>query len=214
MAESLAARLGEPDGPEVVLITTGKSPSWFDQLTMDRARGAMIWRLRSADIFGRFRAFYPRTSGGSNIIVHSKVSIFDDRIVRVGSANLNNRSFGFDTELELGVACDHDDAARVNVSALRDRLVGHFLGVTGDAVGKARAELGGLVPAIDTLNREGRLVPVDPSRRSAFEEFIAAYHVGDPTEVSDSWRLGRRRERLFDEARAQGERRAGGSAVR
>ncbi|MGA0605093.1 phospholipase D-like domain-containing protein [Phenylobacterium sp. VNQ135] len=213
VTEALAARLGEPDGPEVVLITTGRSPSWFDQLTMDRARGAMIWRLRAADIFGRFRAFYPQTSGGTNIIVHSKVSIFDDRIVRVGSANLNNRSFGFDTEIELGVPCETDEA-RLHASALRDRLVGHFLAVTGDTIAKARTSLGGLVPAIDTLNRDGRLIPVDPSRRSAFEEFIAAYHVGDPTGVSDSWRLGRRRERLFEEARAQGEARAGGSAVR
>lgn len=208
VAEALAARLGEPDGPEVVLVTTGRSPSWFDQLTMDRARGAMIWRLRAADIFGRFRAFYPRTAGGSNIIVHSKVSIFDDRIVRVGSANINNRSFGFDTEIEVGVVCE-DETARLNISALRDRLVGHFLGVTGDAVTKARADHGGLAPAIDHLNRAGRLTPVDPSRRSAIEEFIAAYHVGDPTDVFDSWRLGRRRERLFQEARQLADSRAG-----
>lgn len=200
VAEALAARLAEPDGPEVLLITTGKSPSWFDQLTMDRARGAIIWRLRAADVFGRFRAFYPTTSGGSNIIVHSKASIFDDRVVRVGSANLNNRSFGFDTEIELGVEAQ-EEAARLHVSALRDRLVGHFLGVTGDSVTKARAEHGGLVGAVDALNRDGRLVPVDPSRRSHFEEFIAAYHVGDPAGVADSWRLGRRRERLFAEAR-------------
>lgn len=213
VTEALAARLGEPDGPEVVLITTGKSPSWFDQLTMDHARGAMIWRLRAADVFGRFRAFYPTTAGGSKIIVHSKVSIFDDRVVRVGSANLNNRSFGFDTEIELGVACE-EETARMSVAALRDRLVGHFLGVTGDAVTKARASLGGLVPAIDALNGQGRLVPIDLSRRSHLAEFISAFHVGDPAEVSDSWRLGRRRQRLFDEARAQALERGGGRAIR
>jgi phosphatidylserine/phosphatidylglycerophosphate/cardiolipin synthase-like enzyme len=73
VAEALAARLAEPDGPEVVLISTGHSPSWFDRLTMDRARTAMIWRLRAADVFGRFRAYYPITSEGANIVVHSKV---------------------------------------------------------------------------------------------------------------------------------------------
>ncbi|HEY1427524.1 MAG TPA: phospholipase, partial [Caulobacteraceae bacterium] len=36
--EALAARLAEPDGPEVVLVCTGKSPSYFDRITMDRAR--------------------------------------------------------------------------------------------------------------------------------------------------------------------------------
>lgn len=201
VTEALARRLAEPDGPEVVLITTGASPSWFDQATMDRTRGAMVWRLRSADIFGRFRALYPRTSGGSKIIVHSKTSVFDDRIVRVGSANLNNRSFGFDTEIELGVECEDADARR-HAAAFRDRLVGHFMGYTGDAVTKARIERGSLVQAIDDLNRDDRLVRIDPRRHGRLEEFIVAYHVGDPADVADSWRLGRRRERLFAQARA------------
>ena len=34
-------------------------------------------------------------------MVHSKVMIVDDRILRVVSANLNNRSMGADTECDL-----------------------------------------------------------------------------------------------------------------
>lgn len=199
--EALAARLMEPDGPEVVLISTQRAPSWFDQLTMDRARGAMIWRLRTADVFGRFRAYCPVTSGGETIIVHSKVTVVDDRIARVGSANLNNRSGGFDTEVELGVEAA-DEAARLAITAFRDRLVGHFMGVTGDAVAKARADFGGLGAAIDALNRDGRLAAIEPPKMSGVGEFVARYHMGDPSDVSDSWRLGRRRERLIREARA------------
>jgi phosphatidylserine/phosphatidylglycerophosphate/cardiolipin synthase-like enzyme len=33
--------------------------------------------------------------------IHSKVIVVDDQIARVGSANLNNRSMGFDTECDL-----------------------------------------------------------------------------------------------------------------
>lgn len=197
--EALAARLAEPDGPEVVLISTRQAPSWFDHLTMDRARGAMIWRLRAADVFGRFRAYCPVTSGGETIIVHSKVTVIDDRIVRVGSANLNNRSGGFDTECELGLGCD-DQGERLAIAAFRDRLIGHFLGVTGDAMAKARAEFGGVGAAIDALNRRGRLAPIEPPKVTRVGEFIATYHIGDPTDVSDSWRLGRRRERLIRQA--------------
>jgi phosphatidylserine/phosphatidylglycerophosphate/cardiolipin synthase-like enzyme len=200
ITEAIAQRLGEPDGPEVVLISTGRAPSWFDQMTMDRTRGAMIWRLRAADIFGRFRAFYPTTPGGEVIIVHSKVTVIDDRIVRVGSANLNNRSGGFDTECELGLECD-DETARLNIATFRDRLVGHFMGYTGDAVAKARADFGGLVGAIDALNREGRLTPIEPPKMGPFSEFIAACHLGDPSDTKDSWRLKRRRDRLFRQAR-------------
>ena len=200
ITEALAARLAEPDGPQVVLISTGQAPSWFDQLTMDRARGAMIWRLRSADIFGWFRAFWPATAGGTTVIVHSKTSVFDDRLARVGSANLNNRSGGFDTECELAVETD-DETGRLAITAFRDRLVGHFMGCTGDAVAKARADHGGLVGAIDALNREGRLRPIEPPVITAFGELVAKYHLGDPQDPKDSWNPGRRRERLYEAVR-------------
>jgi phosphatidylserine/phosphatidylglycerophosphate/cardiolipin synthase-like enzyme len=208
VTEALAARLAEPDGPEIVLISTRRAPSWFDQLTMDRARGTMIWRLRAADVFGRFRAFCPVTSGGGTIIVHSKVTVIDDRIARVGSSNLNNRSGGFDTECELGVEPQAEET-RLAITAFRDRLVGHFMGVTGDAVAKARVEFGGLGAAIEVLNRDGRLAPIAPPKLDPFSEFIAAYHMGDPTGVDDSWRLGRRRERLMREAREIADHRKG-----
>lgn len=198
IAEAISRRLGEPDGPEVVLISTGKSPSWFDQLTMDRARSNMLWRLRASDVFGRFRAWYPTTPAGTKIIVHSKVTVIDDHLARVGSANLNNRSGGFDTEVELGVeaGCEADQRA---IGALRDRLIGHFLGQTGDAVSKARHEWGGLIHAIDALNSEGRLSPILPMRQTPLGEIIATYHLGDPYNVTDSWRASRRRDLLYQE---------------
>jgi phosphatidylserine/phosphatidylglycerophosphate/cardiolipin synthase-like enzyme len=200
VTEALAARLGEPDGPEVVLISTGHAPSWFDHLTMDRARGAMIWRLRSADVFGRFRAFWPATAKGDTVIVHSKTSVIDDCVARVGSANLNNRSGGFDTECELTVLAQDEEARRA-VTAFRDRLAGHFMGVTGDAVAKARADYGSLVGAIDALNRDNRLRPIEPPKVTAFGEFVAQYHLGDPQDPRDSWNPIRRRERLYEAVR-------------
>lgn len=195
-ASALAKRLAEPDGPEVVLISTGQSPSWFDQLTMDRARSNMLWRLRSADIFGRFRAWYPTTPAGTKIIVHSKVTVIDEQLARVGSANLNNRSGGFDTEVELGVQAN-GEADEMVIGAFRDRLIGHFLGHTGDAVAKARAERGGTIAAIDSLNREGRLSPILPMKQTPLGEIIATYHLGDPYSVVDSWRANRRRDILY-----------------
>ncbi|ODT62690.1 MAG: phospholipase [Phenylobacterium sp. SCN 69-14] len=195
-AAALARRLAEPDGPEVVLISTGRSPSWFDQLTMDRARSNMLWRLRAADVFGRFRAWYPTTPRGTKIIVHSKVTIIDERLARVGSANLNNRSGGFDTEAELAVEA-RDGREEMALAALRDRLIGHFIGCTGDAVAKARAERGGLIPAIEFLNREGRLSPILPMKQTPLGEIVATYHLGDPYSVRDSWRAMRRRDLLY-----------------
>ena len=40
---------------------------------------------------------------GTPIYVHAKVLTIDDRLLRVGSSNLNNRSMGFDTECDLAI---------------------------------------------------------------------------------------------------------------
>lgn len=201
VAEALAARLAEPEGPEVVLISTGQSPSWFDRLTMDRARATLIWRLRAEDVYGRFRAYYPTTPGGEPIVVHSKVAVIDDRFARIGSANLNNRSGGFDTECDVAIEATTRDE-RQAVSVFRDRLAGHFMGVTGDAVAKARVRRRGLIGAIDALDRDRRLAPIEPAPMTAFGRYVSAHHLGDPAGVADSWRPGRRRERIYAEARA------------
>src|SRR5688500_4415766 len=103
VAEALAARLNEPHGPQTVIGTTRHAPSCFDRVTMDRVRGGMIRRLQEADILGRCRVYAPVTTGGKTIIVHSKLMVIDDELARVGSANLNNRSGGYDTECDLGV---------------------------------------------------------------------------------------------------------------
>jgi phosphatidylserine/phosphatidylglycerophosphate/cardiolipin synthase-like enzyme len=208
IAEAIAARLAEPDGPEIVLVSTGGSPSWFDRATMDRARAVLIWRLRAADIFGRFRAWRPVTSGGKTVIVHSKVMVVDDQVARIGSANLNNRSGGFDTECDLALQATTPDQAAA-VERLRDTLIGHFMGRTVKEMGDARARYGGFIATIEALNRSGRLMPIEPKQMSAFGEFVAAHHLGDPMTTADSWRPFRRRERFYrtvrDEDQSVGE---------
>jgi phosphatidylserine/phosphatidylglycerophosphate/cardiolipin synthase-like enzyme len=205
----LARRLQEPDGPEVVVITTKKSPSWFDQMTMDRTRAAMVGRLRAADVYGRFRAYCPVTAGGKGVIVHSKVSIIDDRMLRVGSANLNNRSFGFDTEIDCALEAE-TDAQRQAVRAFRTELISHWLGVDPHAF-EREDELGGpgIVEALDRLSeRTGRLVPVERYKQGPLRNLIALHHLGDPVEPTDSWqpwlrtgKLLRRTRRLLGPSR-------------
>ena len=53
VAAELAKRLKEPDGPEVIIVSTEHSPSYFDQLTMDHTRLTFIKTLKDADKHGR-----------------------------------------------------------------------------------------------------------------------------------------------------------------
>lgn len=192
IAEALARRLAEPDGPEIVLVSTEHSPSYFDRLTMDRTRSLVLRRLREADVFGRFRAYCPKTVGGRPIIVHAKVTVVDDRIARIGSCNLNNRSGGFDTECELAVEAG-DEVARAAILNLRDHLIGHFLGRTAGDVATAIARRGGLVAGLEALRHGPRLTPLKVQDLSGAARFIAAYHLGDPLGSGDSGKILQRR---------------------
>lgn len=199
-AEALADRLADADGPEVVLISTQHSPNWFDRMTMDRARGDFIHRLQRADRSGRFHVYSPVTSGGRIIIVHAKVAIIDDVFVRVGSANINNRSVGFDSECDVVIHAEND-ANRRAVGRLRARLVQHWLGCSVAELDRAIEGEGCLGAAIETLRAAGfdRLRPISPAHLGPIASFIAAFHLGDPLGPADSFRPLLRRRRLAGE---------------
>jgi len=193
--EALAARLAEPDGPEIVLVSTAEAPSWFDRMTMDQTRSTLLERLMEADVHGRFHAYCPYTRKGvSDIIVHSKVSIIDDRLLRAGSANLNIRSAGFDTECDVALEAQ-DEPTRQGIDRFRSRLLAHYLGCPTDEFEAAHRACGSLAGAIDALNvgDPRRLRPLAPTRLGPLARVIAAYHLGDPADSEDSWRPWKRR---------------------
>jgi phosphatidylserine/phosphatidylglycerophosphate/cardiolipin synthase-like enzyme len=201
MGEALAARLGEPDGPEVLVVSTEHSPSWFDRMTMDKTRSALIRRLQDADKYGRFHAFCPETDAGKTIFVHAKCSIIDDEMLRAGSTNLNNRSTGFDTEADIAIEAapgPAGDATRAAIARHRARTIAHFLAKSPDEVEAAVAREGSLAGAIAALD-DGplrRLRRLGPVAIGPLAAFIAAHHLGDPLTPGDSWRPWRRRQAL------------------
>ena len=198
VAEALAQRLAEPDGPEVVLVSTQHSPSWFDQMTMDKTRSVFLRRLEDADRYGRLRAYSPVTKDGMTIIVHAKLAIIDDRFIRLGSSNMNNRSEGFDTEsdLTLDALNANDGEGETCVSVFRDRLVAHWLGCNEEQIAQAKGQT--LGERIETLRAAGfdRLRPLRSQPLGAAAKFIATYHLGDPISAADSLRPWKRRAQM------------------
>ena len=200
MAEALAARLEEPGGPEVFLVSTQHSPSWFDQMTMDRTRILFLKRLKSVDRYNRCHAYYPLTKMGRSIIVHSKLTIIDDELVRVGSANLNNRSTGFDTECDLSAEAARGkagEAMRAAIPAFRNRLLAHWLHRSDAEVDAAIKAGGSLHAAVESFDGPGRCMhPIEIKPIGPFWELVAHLHLGDPAGPIDSWRPWKRRSEL------------------
>ena len=193
IGEALAARLEQPDGPEVVIISTEHSPSWFDRATMDKTRSALLRRLQAADRDRRFHAYCPETQEGKTIIVHCKVSIIDDVMLRVGSTNLNNRSAGFDTECDVAIEAPEGpagEAVKAAIRRYRSETIAHFLGQTPEAFDAALAKTGGRVgSAIETLDHgpRPRLRKLGPVSIGPLARVVATFHLGDPVGPKDSW---------------------------
>ncbi|HEY9058387.1 MAG TPA: phospholipase D-like domain-containing protein [Aurantimonas sp.] len=173
VADILAKALARADGPEIVILTTRTLNGLLEQIAMGLNRDRLIRRLRKADRFGRLRAFFPVSDGSredAEILIHAKLIVIDDRFLRVGSSNLNNRSLGLDTECDIGIEANNA-ASRRAIERLRNQLVGEHLAVDASRVAEAIAAEGSLVRAIDRLNGAGRLRPFaamsdrGPSRR-------------------------------------------------
>ncbi len=207
IAAALARRLGEPDGPEVVLIGTEHSPSFFDQATMDRTRVRFVETLKRADKHGRLQAYSPVTTLGRIIIVHAKLTIIDDRLLRIGSANINNRSMGFDTECDLSFEATGRAGGgnRAEIARLRTRLLAHWLGCDDAIVEAAIRKAGGIGAALEALRNAGyaRLRPLELPPVTGIAALVATYHLGDPFSPKDSWRPWRRKA-LSDSANRRG----------
>lgn len=158
ISDALAARLGEKEGPEVVMVLPRETVGWLSQQTMDKLREHHIRRLRDADCHGRFRVYYPEVPGlGEECVnVHSKVMVIDDELLTIGSANLNNRSFGLDSECNVAVEAAGDRSTRRGVANLRDRLLAEHLDCTADMVADRLSRCGSLIETIEQLRSKDR----------------------------------------------------------
>lgn len=164
LGDVIERRLRALDGPEIVVVMAHECHGIIEKWVMGTNRDRLIRRLRLADRYGRLRILYPAiTEGGetSQVFVHSKVIVVDDRFLRIGSSNLNNRSIGLDTECDVAVEARNGAQARA-VARLRDRLIAEHLGVESERLALEIERRGSLVAAIERLGGGGRqLLPFE-----------------------------------------------------
>lgn len=143
ISRALANVLAKPSGPDVILVTHKRSTGWLEEATMDTLRSRFVERLRRADAYGRFGVFYPDAPDLPEdwcIKVHAKILIVDDLIVKIGSTNLTNRSFGLDTECDLSFQAGDRIEIAESIRLLRRSLVAEHLGQTVEFVQQAEED--------------------------------------------------------------------------
>jgi phospholipase D1/2 len=183
IAERLAQRLRDRPQLEAVLVIPQRSESWLEARAMGNARLRCAKILQQPDIVDRVRLLYPQVVDGKSAVatmIHSKVMIVDDRLLRVGSANLNNRSMGTDTECDLAVEAA-DEVERHRITEIRNTLLGEHCGSDAAEVAAALARTGSLVRVADALTRNGhRLQPIDDGEPELEELSSYLESIGDP----------------------------------
>lgn len=165
-AVSLAIResLARQDGPEIILVIPRETDGWLAQSTMDAMRNRIVSELRQSDPHRRLRLLYPSIGKEQGtVFVHAKVMIVDDRLVRVGSANLSNRSMGLDSECDLAVEAESGTRAAAAIDRLRCGLLAEHLGSTPEEVSDATAVENSLIRMIESMNlSQRRLIELKP----------------------------------------------------
>ena len=183
IGEALQASLSEDAGPEIVIVLPKQTGGWLEQHTMDVLRGRILSLLRQADRGDRLRMYYPQLADNPpvDLMVHAKLMVIDDRLLRVGSSNLSNRSLGLDSECDLAVAALPDSADEQTISGLCNRLLAEHLGVSVADVAGQRAEQSSLIAAIEALRGgERTLIPLDGSIAEDIDRLVPESELLDP----------------------------------
>lgn len=185
IAQAMAERLAEPDGPEFVVVHPRSAEGWLQSEAMDSARARLLDHLRKGPGGERLRLYCPCTEGGAEIYVHAKIAVVDDAMLRVGSANMNNRSLGLDSECDVVIdargARPAEAERRGVIEDIRLGLLAEHLGVTPDEVRRAETRCGSLIGAIESLRSPGRsLRPYEPEELGALDRLAAVAEPLDP----------------------------------
>jgi phosphatidylserine/phosphatidylglycerophosphate/cardiolipin synthase-like enzyme len=149
---------------QIVLVIAEDAEAFLEQFSIGIAQSRIIRELKKvAKKTGHsFGIYYPASTapGGEELAtyIHSKLLLVDDRLLSVGSANMNNRSMGYDTELNVAWDDLPESALSHALRNVRIDLLAEHTGLEGEARERL-AVTDGLVDYLNSLadSRQGRL---------------------------------------------------------
>ena len=157
VADRLAKRLAENPALVALIVVPKTYNSWVGEKAMLAGRSRFICTVRRSSV-DRVRFVYPHVGMSehcADVMVHSKIMIVDDRFLRVGSANLCNRSMGADTECDLTIEAK-DASERGAIRRIMSRLLGEHCGAAPDCILAEIEGTGSLLGALDATCRNER----------------------------------------------------------
>lgn len=133
IARAILARCQRVPNIEGVLVGMDSPKTAAELHTMGYGLRRFRKVLADGDVEDRVPLMSARSSDGRTINMHSKLAIFDDRWLTVGSANLNRRSMGLDVECNLVLEAGTPNH-RAQLTRLRNRLLAEHVALDPDAL--------------------------------------------------------------------------------
>jgi phospholipase D1/2 len=157
IATALECRLRQGGPPlDIVMVLPEKSAGLKERVSIGVYQQRILENLtKVAKETGHRLGVYYQAAVGSRrkeipVFIHAKVLAVDDRFLLISSANLSNRSMGFDTE--LGVAWEAP-SANDSIRAARIELLAEHCGMQRDEAEARFANPHHLVAKLDELAR-------------------------------------------------------------
>ena len=161
---------------QIVMLIAKDADGLLEQLSISIAQCQIISRLRevAAESGHSFGIYYPTSivADGTEVptYIHSKLLSVDDRFLSIGSANMNNRSMGYDTELNVAWDDVPGSALSRSIRAVRANLLAEHTGLGAEAFDQL-STIEGLVDYLNGLADSGKTRLRHHPIRSASEEY-------------------------------------------
>jgi phospholipase D1/2 len=157
IGDALLDKLKQADGPEIVIVLPKECGGWLEKQIMDVLRARIISMLKKANKHDRLRIYYPKIDPQDKqvVSVHAKMFIIDDMLLKVGSANLSNRSMALDSECDILLSADGRDDIRDKIKVIRHRLLCEHMDADTDEFAEAEKK-SSMIQAIEKCNTKAR----------------------------------------------------------
>lgn len=156
----LCHKLGEKDGPEIIIILPYFYRGNFEKSIYLQERNRAISKLQKADSFNKLRIYYPHNPIDNDrnfIVVHSKCMMIDHHFLTMGSANLNYRSMRVDREINLSIESSGDKSITCFILKKLSSLLSEHLNVSETEFQNSLIQNNSLIKTIENYQKnEGK----------------------------------------------------------
>ena len=159
IVEALVSKLEAEKGPEILLNFPLSYPGFFERAVYGNLRRKALKRLLKADKQGRLKIVHPARSGENKknfVIVHSKFMAVDNRLLTLGSANLNKRSMKTDREINICLESRPGNECSSFIRSSVAEIIAEHLEATKEEFEKEWEDAKSLIGAIENFSTSPR----------------------------------------------------------